>query len=145
MKTKIRNQKEFKRHRRHLHVRRTVVGTPERPRVCVFRSSKHIYAQIVDDTRGVTLAAVSSLKLGKTAAPAPAETAEEGGKKKKGGKKKAAPVGQKILTAKEVGRLLAEVAKEKGITKIAFDRGGYLYHGRVAALAESARENGLEF
>lgn len=147
MKTKIKDPKKHKRHRRHLHIRRTVSGTSERPRVCVFRSSKHIYAQIIDDTRGVTLASVSSLKLGKpAAAPAAAEgdDAAAAKKKKKGGKKKAA-VGAKVLTAREVGRQLAEVAKEKGITKISFDRGGNLYHGRVAALAEAARENGLEF
>jgi large subunit ribosomal protein L18 len=113
----------------------------------VFRSSKHIHAQIVDDTSGVTLASVSSLKLGKVEAPPAAEPAEgeEKKKKKKKGGKKARPVGAKILQAKEVGRRLAEVAKDKGITKIAFDRGGYLYHGRVAALAESAREHGLDF
>jgi large subunit ribosomal protein L18 len=145
MKTKIKDPKKHKRHRRHMHIRHHVVGTAERPRVAVFRSSKHIYAQIIDDTRGVTLASVSSLKLGKSAkAPAAAEGDDAAPKKKKGGKKKAA-AGGKVLTAREVGRLLAEVAKEKGITKISFDRGGHLYHGRVAALAEAARENGLEF
>jgi large subunit ribosomal protein L18 len=145
MKTRIRNEKEYKRRRRHLHIRNSVVGTAERPRVCVFRSAKHIYAQIIDDDARVTLASVSSLKLGPPPAPAEAEASDKkGGKKKKAGKK-AAPVGTKILQAKEVGRLLAEVAKEKGIKKIAFDRGGFLYHGRVAALAESAREHGLDF
>jgi large subunit ribosomal protein L18 len=148
MKTKIKDPKKHNRHRRHMHIRHHVVGTTERPRVAVFRSSKHIYAQIIDDTRGVTLASVSSLKLGKPAA-APAAGADEAagaaaGKKKKGGKKKPA-AGGKVLTAREVGRLLAVVAREKGIKKISFDRGGHLYHGRVAALAEAARENGLEF
>jgi large subunit ribosomal protein L18 len=134
--------KKFKHDRRHKRIRNSVVGTPERPRVAVFRSSKHIYAQLVDDTSGRTLAAVSTLKL---TAPSKEEPAakDEGKKKKKG--KKAAPVGAKVAAAREVGRLLAEVAKEKGIKKIAFDRGGYLYHGRVAALAESAREHGLDF
>lgn len=145
MKKQIISEKHRKRHRRHLHIRRSVHGTPERPRVSVFRSSKHIYAQIIDDTAGKTLATVSSLKLGKPAAPAPEAAADEGGKKKKKGGKKAAAAGAKVIQAREVGRLLAETAKEKGITKIAFDRGGYLYHGRVAALADAARENGLEF
>ena len=143
MNKKIRNKKEFKRTRRHMHVRNRVVGTPERPRVCVFRSARHIYAQLIDDTQGITLASVSSLKLEAQAAPEP-EAADDGGKKKKG-KKKAPPAGQKVLMAREVGRKLADAAKEKGISKIAFDRGGYLYHGRVAALADGARENGLEF
>ncbi len=148
MKIRIRNPKRHKRVRRHMHIRNSVSGTSERPRVAVFRSSKHIYAQIIDDTQGVTLVAVSSLKLGAPAAapPAKAEPAEdEGKKKKKKGGKKAPPVGAKVQQAKEVGRLLAEVAKEKGIKKIAFDRGGYLYHGRIAALAASAREHGLDF
>lgn len=147
MKTRIRNQKEYKRRRRHLHIRNRVTGTSERPRVCVFRSSKHIYAQIIDDVAQVTLASVSSLKLdAPKAKPAEAEAPEEGGKKKKKkGGKKAPPAGTKVLQAREVGRLLAEAAKAKGIERIAFDRGGYLYHGRVAALAESAREHGLDF
>ena len=148
MKTKIRNVKKFKRDRRHMRLRNRVVGTPERPRVAVFRSSKHIYAQLVDDINGRTLATVSTLKL--DAAPAkpekPAEEeAEGGGKKKKKKGKKAPPAGAKVVAAREVGRMLAEVAKEKGISRIAFDRGGYLYHGRVAALADAAREHGLEF
>jgi large subunit ribosomal protein L18 len=144
MKKKIRNVKQFKHERRHKRVRNRVVGTPERPRVAVFRSSKHIYAQLVDDTTGRTLATVSTLKLS-AGAGKPEEKTEEAKGKKKGRGKKAPPAGAKVLAAREVGRLLAEVAKEKGITRIAFDRGGYLYHGRVAALAEAARENGLEF
>lgn len=157
---KAKNQKAHKRKRRHLHIRHTIVGTADRPRVCVFRSHTNIYAQIIDDDTGHTLASVSSLKLdmppaGKPAQPVPADDPavseagtekkdkKEKGKKKSGKKPKAE--GAKILQAKEVGRMVAEAAKEKGITKIRFDRGGYLYHGRIAALAKAMRENGLEF
>ena len=101
------------------------MGVPDRPRLCVFRSAKHIYVQAVDDTQGQTLAAASTLKIGKVAAD------------KKLGRKSAA--------AREVGKILAETLKEKGITKVRFDRGGYQYHGRVAALADGARSAGLEF
>ena len=147
MKKKIRNPKEYKRKRRHMHIRHTVAGTAERPRVCVFRSNLHIYVQIIDDGKGHTLAAASSLKVAPPKAePAPAEEKGDGKKgKKKGGKKAKAPDGMKILQAKEVGRVVAEAAKEKGITKVSFDRGGFLYHGRVAALAQAMRECGLEF
>ena len=110
--------------RRRLHVRRNITGTTERPRLSVFRSSKHIYAQLIDDLQGVTLAAVSSMlpEIHSTVAY--------------GGNKKAATV---------VGKKLAEVAKTKGISKVAFDRGHYRYHGRVKALADAAREGGLQF
>jgi large subunit ribosomal protein L18 len=177
MKPKLKSPKDRKRKRRHLRVRRKIVGTAERPRVCVFRSNLHIYAQIVDDLTGQTIAAASSLKVtipqqtpaatGPVAtepAAAAVETAPEAPKgKKKGdkaadkkgekkgekkgdkkGEKKERPVGRKILQAREVGRLLAEAAKAKGIKKVRFDRGGYLYHGRVAALAQALREGGLE-
>lgn len=122
---RVSNEKLFKRKRRHLRVRRKVVGTPERPRLCVFKSTRHIYAQVIDDTHGHTLAAASSLKL-------------LAGKGENGATRK-------IFQAREVGRIIAERAKAKGITKVKFDRGGFLYHGRVAALADSAREHGLEF
>lgn len=108
--------------RRHRRIRKKVLGTPERPRLCVFRSLKHIYAQVIDDVHGRTLAAVSS-------------TAKSAG----------LGSGGNIASAKEAGRLIAERAKAKGIHKVVFDRGGYLYHGRVKALAEAAREAGLEF
>ncbi len=148
MRKKMHSPSEYKRWRRHKRVRNRVVGTPERPRVTVFRSNTHIYAQIIDDTTGRTLVSVSSLKVAAPAtAPAPA-TPEEGGKKAKkgkGGEAAAAPVGRKTAMAREVGRLLAEAAKEKGVSKVAFDRGGYLYHGRVAALADEARKHGLDF
>jgi large subunit ribosomal protein L18 len=156
---------EYKRWRRHKRVRNRVVGTPERPRVAVFRSNQHIYAQLIDDEAGRTLLAVSSLKLEapaaapKKAEKAKAEKAEKADAKaegKKGAKaakgEKAAPKeagafvgGKKTALAREVGRLLAEAAQAKGFKKVAFDRGGYLYHGRVAALAASAREHGLDF
>ena len=149
MMSKFGNQNEYKRWRRHKRVRNRVIGTPERPRVCVFRSNAHIYAQLIDDTAGRTLVSVSSLKLEAPVAAkaAPAPEGEKGKKAKKG--EKAAPAaaagGRKTALAREVGRLLAEAAKSKGVSKVAFDRGGYLYHGRVAALADGAREAGLDF
>lgn len=122
---KIRNRKEYGRTRRHRRVRKRVQGTPERPRLTVFRSAKHIYAQIIDDVNGRTLANVASLKIGSA------------------GKDDKTTV--KIAQATEVGKRIAEAARKAGVTKVAFDRGGYLYHGRVAALAKGAREGGLEF
>ncbi|HET6347558.1 MAG TPA: 50S ribosomal protein L18 [Candidatus Krumholzibacteria bacterium] len=152
MQRKFANQNEYKRWRRHKRVRNRVTGTPERPRVCVFRSNAHIYAQLIDDTAGRTLVSVSSLKVTAPAAAAPAPQAEGDTEGKKGKKSKkgdesasAAAAGRKIVLAREVGRLLAEAAKAKGVTRVAFDRGGYLYHGRVAALAEGARQGGLDF
>ena len=117
---KIRTR-EHRRLRRHLRVRRKVKGSGERPRLVVFRSSKHIYAQVVDDTRGVTLVGAADSSEG----------IQADGKGK---------------TAKSfaLGRLIAVKAKEKGITKVVFDRGGYQYHGRVKAVAEGARKGGLE-
>ena len=112
------------RRKRHLRVRKKVVGVPERPRLNVFRSLKHIYAQIIDDTRGVTLVSASSL------------SPELRGSLGSGGNKEAAVA---------VGRLIAEKALRQGIKKVVFDRAGYLYHGRVKALADAAREGGLEF
>ncbi len=111
--------------RRRKRIRKRLAGTPERPRLSVFRSNKHIYAQIIDDDRGVTLAAASSLSP---------EV-----------RQKIADLKGKITVAQEVGRLVAVRAKNKGVTKVAFDRGGYKYHGRVKALAEGAREGGLDF
>jgi large subunit ribosomal protein L18 len=108
--------------RRRHHVRRKITGTPERPRLTVFRSSKHIYAQLIDDLAGQTLAAASSL------------TPEV---------HKELSYGGNIKAAKAVGQRLAAVAKEKGITKAAFDRGSYRFHGRVKALAEAANAGGL--
>ncbi|MHC1720052.1 MAG: 50S ribosomal protein L18 [Clostridiaceae bacterium] len=107
--------------RRHLRVRKKVSGTPEKPRLAVFRSEKNIYAQIIDDINGVTLAAASSLDKG-----------FEG-------------VGSNKDAAKLVGEAIAKKAIEKGIKEVVFDRGGFVYHGRVQRLAEGAREAGLEF
>jgi len=110
------------RYRRHLRVRKKVEGTPERPRLVVFRSSKHIYAQLVDDQKGVTLAGA-------------ADTSEGVQIEGKG----------KVARSFAVGKLIAAKAKEKGIAKVVFDRGGYQYHGRVKAVADGARKGGLEF
>ncbi len=153
MQKKFKSTEVYKRWRRHKRVRNRVSGTPERPRVAVFRSNAHIYAQLIDDTAGRTLLSVSSLKVEASAAPAAAKA--EGKPEKKKGKKvaeegaetetAAVAAGRKMIVAREVGRLLAEAAKSKGYQKVAFDRGGYLYHGRVAALAEGAREAGLDF
>jgi ribosomal protein L18 len=194
--------------RRHERMRRTLEGSQTRPRLNVFRSGQHIYAQVIDDTTGQTLAAASSLdeslrefKPAATAAPvaqpkagrveeAPVEVAAEaapargkgakaekaapkGGQQQKGapakGGKPAAQVktllpaaqkgeaktpvealaaiasNRKVALAREVGKLVAQRAKEKGVSRVVFDRGGYAYHGRVAALAEGAREIGLDF
>jgi len=117
--------------RRKKRVRKKIFGYPERPRVSVFRSHKHIYAQIINDVEGHTLVALSSLS------PEVRTKVEE--LKSKG------EVKGKLDVARLVGRMLAEKAKEKGITKVVFDRGGYKYHGRVKALAEGLREGGLEF
>ena len=153
MQKKFRNENVYKRWRRHKRVRNRVSGTSERPRVAVFRSNAHIYAQLIDDVAGVTLVSVSSLKLDAPAASASAAPKSEGKAEGKKGKKVAkeegaeasAAAGRKTQLAREVGKALAQAAQAKGFKKVAFDRGGYLYHGRVAALAEGAREAGLDF
>lgn len=115
-------QRKKLRNKRHLRVRRKVFGTPERPRMAVFKSNKHIYVQIIDDTKGHTLAAASTIdkdfNLEKT---------------------------WDIEAAKEVGKLIAKRALEKGLKKVTFDRGGFQYHGKIKALADAAREAGLDF
>ena len=116
--------KNANRLQRHKRVRRKITGTTQRPRLCVFRSSNNIYAQIIDDANRVTLTAASSLD------------AEVKGAVNHTGNKEA---------AKLVGEMVAKKAVEKGITEVVFDRGGYLYHGRVQVLAEAAREAGLKF
>ena len=113
--------KNAMRQKRHIRVRGKVSGTPERPRLNVFRSNANIYAQIIDDVNGVTLVAANTLEKDFEGATGNVEA------------------------AKKVGLLIAERAKEKGIVEVVFDRGGYVYHGRVAALAEGAREGGLQF
>lgn len=119
--------KNAARQRRHTRVRKRVNGTPERPRLNVYRSANNIYVQVIDDLAGRTLAAASSLE----------GTLREG--------KASRSAGGNIDAAKAVGALIAQRAKEAGVTKVVFDRGGYLYHGRVQALADAARENGLDF
>ncbi len=171
--------------RRHQRMRRHLEGTSSRPRLNVFRSGHHIYAQVIDDTTGRTLAAASSLDESlKDFKPAPAaqaekpteevvqaeqpvEVAEEVQPTKKGkGAKQARPAqpvvekkekksqveqlsgiasNRKVALAREVGKIVAQRAKEQGVTQVVFDRGGYAYHGRIAALAEGAREVGLSF
>jgi large subunit ribosomal protein L18 len=102
-------------------IRGKVRGTTERPRLAVFRSLKHLYAQVIDDATGTTVASASSRE------------------------KDASAKGSNAAAAKAVGALIAKKAKDKGITRVVFDRGGYLYHGNIKALADAARENGLEF
>lgn len=117
----VRKDKNVQRLRRHARVRGKISGTAERPRLAVYRSNKNISAQIIDDVNGVTLAAASS-----------AEKGFEG-------------IGSNKEAARKVGQMIAERAKAKGIGTVVFDRGGYVYHGRVSELAEGAREGGLEF
>lgn len=109
------------RRRRKMHIRKSVVGTSEKPRLSVYRSAKYIYAQLIDDQAGVTLASASSLSF------------------------RAERVSGNRDEAVTVGRLIAEAAKAKNVSRVVFDRNGYLYHGRVAALADAAREAGLIF
>lgn len=117
--------KNASRQQRHARVRKRVEGTPERPRLNVYRSTNNIYAQVIDDRAGRTLASASTLDA----------TLRQD---KKG-------AGGNVAAAQTVGKLVAERAKAAGVTKVVFDRGGYLYHGRVQALADAARESGLDF
>lgn len=117
----IKQDKNQARQKRHLRVRNHIAGTAERPRLNVFRSLKNIYAQIIDDEKGVTLVSASSKDKGFS------------------------QYGGNVEAAKAIGAAVAKKALEKGITEVVFDRGGYIYHGRVAALAEAAREAGLKF
>ncbi len=119
--------KDQTRQKVHSRIRKKVLGTEQRPRLNVYRSVNHIYAQVIDDAQGVTLVSATSVEKGKGI---------------KGDKR---PTGGNLSSAKEVGKLIAERAKQKGISKVVFDRGGYLYHGRVKALADAAREAGLQF
>jgi len=117
------NQRRAARGRRKAHIKKKIRGTTERPRLSVFRSASHIYAQIIDDTTGRTLASASTL---------------DGDVKHDGSK-------GNVEAAKKVGALIGARGKKAGLTKVCFDRNGYLYHGRVKALADAARESGLEF
>jgi len=122
------NRKKINKERRHRRIRAKVQGTKIRPRLSVFRSNQHVYAQLIDDERGVTLAAASDLELEKL---------------KKEGKEKESKT--KSDLAREVGQLIAEKARKQGIKEIVFDRGGFSYHGRVKLVAEGARQGGLKF
>ena len=119
--------KRDRRHRISLRLRKRVAGTPERPRLAVFRSVSHIYAQVIDDAAGTTLVSAS------TTEPALKAKLTDGAK------------GGNLAGAKAIGVAVAERLKAKGITRVVFDRGGFLYHGRVKAVADAARESGLEF
>jgi len=119
--------KNVTRGRVHKRIRKKVLGTAERPRLNIYRSVSHIYAQVIDDAKGVTVVSATSLEAGK---------AKDGKSHVSGGN---------LAAAKQVGKLVAERAKEKGISKVVFDRGGYLYHGRIKALADAARAAGLQF
>ena len=120
------NQRNENRKTVHTRIRRKMLGSAERPRLNVYRSLNHIYAQLIDDLNGVTLVSASTV---------------EGKKDQKGAKK----TGGNVASAKEIGKTIAQRAQEKGVKKVVFDRGGYLYHGRIKALADAAREAGLEF
>ncbi|MEO7719849.1 MAG: 50S ribosomal protein L18 [Capsulimonas sp.] len=119
--------KNAARQKRHTRVRKRVSGSPARPRMNVYRSSNNIYVQVIDDLAGTTLASASTLD--------PSLRSDKASKS----------VGGNVEAAKAVGKLIAERAKAAGIERVVFDRGGYLYHGRIKGLAEAARENGLEF
>jgi len=123
MKSKLKNEKLRRRKRRAFSIRKKIEGTSDRPRLSVFRSAKHIYAQLIDDASGKTIASASSLAKGVRG------TFE----------------GKKLDTAEQIGKKLAEAAKAAGIEAVVFDRNGYPYHGRVAALAKGARDGGLQF
>ncbi len=123
MLTKI--SKNQKRGHIHQRIRKKLRGTAERPRLNIYRSLNHIYVQVIDDLHGVTLVSASTVE----------------GKKAGAGQ----PTGGNVAAAKSVGKTIAQRAREKGVKKVVFDRGGYIYHGRVKALADAAREAGLEF
>jgi large subunit ribosomal protein L18 len=123
--TKRMKAKRARRDKAHLRVRKSVQGTAERPRLAVYKSLRYIYAQVIDDTRGVTLAAANSSDPAIREALGSSTAGKE--------------------AAKRVGELVAQRAREKGVDKVVFDRGGYIYHGRVQALADAAREKGLQF
>jgi large subunit ribosomal protein L18 len=118
--------KDNVRRRVHTRIRKKMTGSEERPRLNVYRSLNHIYAQVIDDSKGVTIVSASTAS----------------GKKEAKSKKR---TGGNLASAKEIGKLIAQRAQQKGVKQVIFDRGGYLYHGRIKALADAAREAGLEF
>lgn len=160
--TKQMKKKRERRERAHLRVRSRVRGTEERPRLSIYKSLKYIYAQVIDDSRGVTLAQASSADpdlrgtlaggAAEHEAPKPGESGEAAaaaGENEKASEKASkapkAPGTASQAAAKLVGEKIAERAKAKGVSKVVFDRGGYIYHGKVKAVAEAAREKGLQF
>lgn len=120
----VAKERKLARKKRQVRVRKKIKGTPERPRLCVYRSARHIYVQIIEDVNGVTLASASSIAKGL------ADDVKFGGN---------------VEAAKAVGKSIAEIALDKNIKQVVFDRNGFLYHGRVKALADAAREAGLSF
>jgi large subunit ribosomal protein L18 len=118
------NQRQLARLKRKKRIRKKMTGSQQRPRLCVYRSAKHIYAQIIDDSKGMTLATATSLEKAV---------------------KTSADIKDKMKTAKLIGKLIAERALDKGVKQIVFDRNGFLYHGRIKAVSDGARETGLEF
>jgi large subunit ribosomal protein L18 len=148
--TKQMKRKHERRERAHLRVRSRVQGTTERPRLSIYKSAKFIYAQVIDDSRGVTLAQANSADpevrnaLASANAGGEKPPAENPEGNETGHGKKAAGAGSQVA-AKLVGEKIAERAKAVGVAKVVFDRGGYIYHGKVKAVAEGAREKGLQF
>jgi len=136
MKKEIKREKRYRRHRR---VRAKIFGTARRPRLCVFKSSKHIYAQLIDDEKGRTLATASDRELNRKT------QSEKRKATTKNLKQETTTRTGKVAIAYEVGKLIAAKALEKKIEKVVFDRGGYKYHGRAKALADGSREGGLKF
>lgn len=131
MKTEIKKQK---RQRRHIMIRTEIKGTAKRPRLCVFRSAKHIYAQLINDEKNITIVSVSDFEVKKIAH-----------RKTKNKNGKETQIGNKENKSFEVGKLIAEKAKEAKIDSVIFDRGGFVYHGRIKAVADGARDGGLKF
>ena len=136
MKKEIKREKRYRRHRR---VRAKIFGTARRPRLCVFKSSKHIYAQLIDDEKGRTLATASDRELNRKT------QSEKRKATTKNLKQETTTRTGKVAIAYEVGKLIAAKALEKKIEKVVFDRGGYKYHGRAKALTDGSREGGLKF
>jgi len=134
-------EKQQKRYRRHKRLRAKISGTARRPRLCIFRSSKYIYAQLIDDENGRTILSASDRELNQRIKKAKGKTVN---KKLEAGKEKISRT-RKVAAAYEVGKLVAKKSLGKKIENVVFDKGGYKYHGRVKALADGAREGGLKF
>ena len=137
-------KKQQKRYRCHKRVRAKIAGTSKVPRLCVFRSGKHIYVQLIDDEKGKTLLSANDLKL-KSLSPKVQASKLKAKTKKLNEKKEEILVTGKVASSYEVGKLIAKMALDKKFEKVVFDRGGYKYHGRIKAVTEGAREGGLKF